>query len=47
MTGNGGQASREYTKGKSIIIQFVIALLFYLFVYNEGVTASEVLVMLF
>jgi len=37
----------EYAKGKSIIIQFVTALFFYLFLNNEGVTASEVSVMLF
>lgn len=40
VAGNGGKVNGEYGYGKSIIIQFVT-------VNNEGVTASEVSVMLF
>jgi len=47
VAGNGGQVNGEHAKGKSIIIQFVTALSFCLFVNNEGATASEVSVMLF
>jgi hypothetical protein len=47
VAGNGGQVSGNYAKGKSIIIQSVTALSFYVFVNNQGVTASEFSVMLF
>jgi hypothetical protein len=47
VAGNGGQVNWEYAKCKSIIIEFVISLSYYLFVNNKGVTASEVSVMLF
>jgi len=47
VAGNGGQVNGEHAKGKYVIIQFVTALSFCFFVNNEGVTASEVSVMLF
>jgi len=47
VAGNARQVNVVYAKGKSIINQFVTALSSYLFVNNDGVTASKVSVNLF